>query len=82
MPRFYFDFDCNHLRVVEGDAFDLRDAAAGRDEILKALAEIVKDALPKNDQQTFQASVRDESGHLAYTATVTMTGLWHAPYTT
>ncbi|KQP80647.1 hypothetical protein [Methylobacterium sp. Leaf117] len=80
MPRLYFDFNDGRSRFVDEEGIDLPDVKAGRAEVLRTLAEIAKDALPKSDQQAFTASIRNSSGEMVYSAKVTVSGAWHGSH--
>ena len=77
MPRLFFDFDDarNHFR--DGEGVDLPTVETAQDEVLRTLADVVREELPKGDQQTFTAHVRDAAGNSVYTARVSVTGTWH-----
>jgi hypothetical protein len=77
MPHFYFDFDDGRSRFRDEEGIDLPDVEGARTEVLKALSEIAKDALPRSDRQAFHASVRNASGSVVYSAKVTVSGEWH-----
>ena len=77
MPRFYFDFQTDSLRLVDKEGFEWESLETGRREALRTLGEIAKEALSKGNEQTLNASIRDVDGRVAYTATVTVTGTWH-----
>lgn len=78
--KIYFDFDDSRSRFRDEEGIDLPDVEAARTEVLKTLAEIAKDTLPKSDQQTFCASVRNAAGNIVYSARVTISGGWHEPH--
>ena len=75
MPRYFFDtHDGGHFRDDEGS--DLADVAAARLEAMRALPEISRFAIPEDgDNQAYIVLVRDESGAVVYTATLTFAGL-------
>ena len=77
MSNFYFKFDVGHSQFRDDEGIDLPDAEAARMEVLKSLAEIAKEALPKSDEQVFSASARNASGDIVYSASVTVSGAWH-----
>ena len=77
MPKLYFDFDDGRTRFTDEEGINFANIEAGRTEALQTLAEIVKDALPKSDQQEFSALVRNGSGNLVYRAKVTVSGEWN-----
>lgn len=77
MLHFYFDFDDGRSRFRDEEGIDLPDVEGARTEVLKALSEIAKDALPRSDQQALHASVRNASGSIVYSAKVTISGGWN-----
>ncbi|KQQ33232.1 hypothetical protein ASF58_24185 [Methylobacterium sp. Leaf125] len=77
MPQFYFDFQNGTSRIDDEEGVELEDLETGRREALRTLGEVAREALSKGDEQTLRASIRDANGHVAYTATVTVTGTWH-----
>lgn len=79
MPKLYFDFDDGRTHLTDEEGIDLPDVETGRAEVLRTLAEIAKDTLPKGDQQAFTAAIRNASGNVVYRAKVTVSGEWHEP---
>ena len=77
MPRLFFDFDDARHQFRDGEGLDLPNIEAARNEVLRTLAEVVKDALPMSDCQTFTGCVRDAAGNNVYSARVTVAGTWH-----
>ena len=59
MPRFFIDTDDGYLAVNDEEGFDFAEQTAARNQALRALAEMIKDALPDGDTHTFKAVVRD-----------------------
>jgi hypothetical protein len=76
MPRYFIDVAANSQIVVDEEGTDLPDLEAGRRLALRALSEIARDYLQKGDNQTFMATLRDESGASPYCAKVTLTDRW------
>ncbi|MCK2056850.1 hypothetical protein [Methylobacterium sp. 37f] len=79
LMKLYFDFDDGRTQFRDEEGIDLPNVEAAQTEVLKTLAEIAKDALPKSDQQAFNASVRNTSGNIVYSVEVTVSGEWHEP---
>ncbi|WP_156376097.1 hypothetical protein [Methylobacterium sp. Leaf117] len=77
--KIYFDFDDSHTPLRDEEGIDLPDVEAARTEVLRALADIAKDVLPKSDQQAFRVSARNASGDIVYSAEVTISGGRHEP---
>jgi hypothetical protein len=77
--KLYLDFDDGRSQLRDEDSIDCPDEKAARTEVLKVLFEIVKDAVPKSDQQMLTATVRNASGDTVYSAKVTVSGGWHKP---
>lgn len=78
MAKLFFDFDDGRTVFKDQEGFEVANLDAGRDQVLRTLAEIVKEALPKGDDQTFQANVLDAAGNRVYSATVKVSGTWHS----
>jgi hypothetical protein len=76
VPIFFFDiqFGEHHIRDDEGS--DLPDRDAARREALMVLPDIVRDKSPCADQSNFVAEVRDESGRVIFTATLSLSARW------
>lgn len=77
MPKLFFEFDDARTHFRDSEGLDLPNVEAAQKEVLRTLAEVVKDALPKSDCQTFTACVRDATGNSVYSAKVTVEGTWH-----
>lgn len=76
MANFYFDldFDIDRFQFKDAEGIDFPDVEAARIEVLRTLAEIAKDALPKSDRQVFSASIRNASGDIVYSVKVVISG--------
>lgn len=75
MPRYFFDI---HDREFHRDdvGVECADFEAARVEAMHALPEIARFAIPQDgDTQAFMVMVRQESGDVVYTATLTFAGL-------
>lgn len=75
MPRYFFDIHNGGFQRDE-DGIECANFEAARREAMIALPEISRWAIPADgDSQAFTVLVRDESGTLVYTATLTFAGL-------
>ena len=76
MPRFYFDIDDGVHRSRDTEGADLPDLGAVRREAITVLPELAREALPDGDEQNFVCDVRDESGAVIFTATLSLRAGW------
>ncbi|MHB2208009.1 DUF6894 family protein [Methylobacterium sp. CM6257] len=71
MPRYFFDFHDGEFRR-DDHGTQCADLEAARREALLTLPEIARFAIPSGgDDQAFTMSIRDESGAVVYTASLT-----------
>lgn len=75
MPRYFFDtHDGEFHRDDEGS--EQADFEAARKEAMIFLPEVARWEIPKDgDHRSFSVFVRDESGAIVYTGTLTYSGL-------
>jgi hypothetical protein len=75
VPRYFFDMhDGEFHRDDEGS--EHADFEAARTEAMVILPEVARWEIPKDgDHRLFTVSVRDESGTIVYTGTLTYDGL-------
>ncbi len=73
MPRYYFaEYDGNAV-VQDDTGLELDGIETARDEARKALPDIARDVVPRDgDRRTMVVKVRDESGKVVVTATLTL----------
>ncbi|RYF04159.1 MAG: hypothetical protein EOO77_30030 [Oxalobacteraceae bacterium] len=76
MAQFYFDTDDGALLVVDDEGFDCTDVQAARDMLLNALPDMARQGLKAGDRHTFSARMRDESGAIVYSASLTLEEEW------
>lgn len=75
VPRYFFDIHDGQFQR-DGDGTECADFEAARREAMIALPEISRWTIPTDgDKQAFTVLVRDESGAVVYTATLTFAGL-------
>jgi hypothetical protein len=76
MPRFYFDTDDGAQRSRDEEGLDLSDSAMARREAIGVLPDIAREELPDGDHRAFTCHVRDESGAVIFTATLSLNAEW------
>lgn len=76
MPTYYFDFeDCEGVTLdCEGLAF--ADPQRARDEAIRTLPDLARDALPLKDRCDFQVKVRDADGLYLCVVTLSLVAKW------
>ena len=75
MPRYFFDFQDGEFHR-DDHGTQCADLEAARREAMLTLPEIARFAIPSGgDDQAFFMSIRDESGAVVYTASLTFAGL-------
>ena len=76
MPRFFIDFRDGDTVHTDDEGSDHLSRDQARLEAVALLPEIARDELPDGEHRTFVATVRDETGHTVYQATLTFNGQW------
>ena len=79
MPRYYFDTSNGDHHVRDDVGVELPGLEAAANEAVMALPDLARDALPDGDRRDFVASVRDETGRVAFRATLSLAVEWLAP---
>ncbi|RYF15478.1 MAG: hypothetical protein EOO77_13365 [Oxalobacteraceae bacterium] len=74
MPRFFIDYQDANQSHFDSMGSRLPSLAQARVEALGAFPEITKGMITDGMEQTFTATVRDESGMPVYRATLKFTG--------
>ena len=77
MPRFFFDThsDLASFRDVEGT--ELASSEMAGEELLRALPGMLRDELPTVAERcSVRADVRDDAGHVIFTAQLSLTTKW------
>jgi len=74
--QFFFDFRDDGTLVSDDVGGELPTREKGREEAIGALALLMKDRRPYGDQRTFAVDMRDDSGRIIFTATLTLTAHW------
>jgi hypothetical protein len=76
MPRFLFDIYDGVRLTRDDEGSELPDREAARKEALSVLPDIARDRSPDGDRRDFIVDVRDETGRVIYTATLSLVGRW------
>src|SRR4051812_44276540 len=76
MPRYFFEIDDGERRTPDDEGLDLSGLWEARNQAIAVLPDIARDVLPDGERRELVSSVRDESGQLVYTATLSLVGKW------
>ena len=72
MPRFFFEMIDGDTQFPDTEGTELTDAAAAREEALRALGERVHYELPDGDRREFIVRVLDDQAEPVVTATLSL----------
>ncbi|MGU3537815.1 DUF6894 family protein [Methylobacterium sp. A54F] len=61
MPRFFIDLHDGTRHVRDAEGFDLPDAAAAREKLLRVVSRVAQGLSSTSDRQDYLAVVRDEN---------------------
>lgn len=78
MPRYFLDVSQNQGSSSDEVGQILPNKEVGRCLALGILAAIATQSIEDNDQQSWFAALRDESGNTLYRAKLTLSGRWEA----
>lgn len=74
--RYFFDIHDGKRFMRDADGSELSNIEHAKKEARATLPEIARTAIPRgDDHQAFTVLVRDDSGAVVYTATMTFSGL-------
>ena len=76
MPRFYFDTHDGETRVSDDQGLDLTDRQAAKVAAVDSLPDLARDVLPDGDRRTMAVHVRDATGRVILTATLSLRVDW------
>jgi len=76
MPRYYFDIDDGEHRTYDETGHEFIGREAAREQAIAVLPNIARDMLLNGDRRDFVSYVRDETGNLIFTATLSLTARW------
>lgn len=83
MPRFFFDtfvsfdIDAGDRSAIDVEGQEFPDAVAASVAALRSLPELAADWVPDGDRHSVSTDVRDQTGRVVYTATLSLAGRWH-----
>ena len=70
MPRYYFDINDGMRDLRDDEGVILNDKECARKEAIATLVQLANEFLPDENNHTFTANVRNETGELIYEATL------------
>ena len=76
MPRYYFDTNDGDEQQKDDTGLDWADRQAARLAAMDALPDIARDVLPDGDRREMAVRVRDETGRVILTATLSLAVDW------
>lgn len=76
MPRYYFDYSCDHVVSVDDEGVELSSPSEARVAALDALPDFLRDLLPYQPVEEISISVRDESGRFIFTTSIFLSMRW------
>ena len=76
MPRFYFDINDGIHRSRDEEGEDFSDREVARREAITVLPELAREVLPDGDDHVCSCNMRDESGAVIFTATLSLKAEW------
>ncbi len=68
MPRFFIDLHDGNNFIKDDEGFDLPDAAAAHQRLVRIMAKIAQGFVPSPERQDFLGIVRDEEGRIVFRA--------------
>lgn len=72
MPRFFIDLHDGAHFVRDTEGFDLPDAAAAREKLVRIMSKIAQGFAPEPDRQDYLAIVRDEGRRVVLRARLSL----------
>ncbi len=81
MPRYCFDIDDGRRNIADKEGSDLPDRQQAREEAISIVLEFARDGLLRDDQRTVLCHVRDETGALILTASLSLNAKWNSGQT-
>ena len=77
MPRFFFDTHDGGHSICDDEGIELASSDAAGRQALASLPDIARDVLPGDgDRHDITVDVRDETGRLMFTATLSLVARW------
>jgi hypothetical protein len=72
MPRYFIDLHDGGDFIRDAEGFDLPDAAAARQKLLRIMSRIAESFPPSPDRQDYSALVRDAKGRTIFRARLSL----------
>lgn len=66
MPRFFIDLHDGNNFIKDDEGFDLPDAEAAHERLVRIMAKIAQGFTPTPERQDYLAIVRDASGRIVF----------------
>ncbi len=76
MPRFFFDIHDGTSQTRDEEGHDFINASVACEQAVGVLPDIARDTLPIYSQHQFVTQMRDESGKIIFTATLSLMTKW------
>ena len=76
MPKFFFDIYDGERNFRDDEGSDLSDREAARVQALSVISDIARDNSPDGDRRDFITDIRDETGRVIFTATLSLVARW------
>jgi hypothetical protein len=76
MPLYYFDIDDGQGVRLDDEGAELASLEAARQEAIRALVDLARDARPAPDRCDFSVKVRDEEGAYCCAASLSLQADW------
>ncbi len=76
MPKFFFDIHDGNSHTRDEEGYDFINASVACEQAIGVLPGIAKDTLPIHNQHQFVTQMRDETGKIIFTATLSLMTRW------
>lgn len=76
MPRYHFDIDDGQREIIDDDGKELSSPDAAQEEALTLLTSFARAALNGDGSRNVRVTVRNDTGDVVYTATMTLRSKW------
>jgi hypothetical protein len=76
MPQFFFDIDDGDRQLQDGEGTELPSREEARREAIGILPDIAREVLPDGNHRNFICRVRNDSGAVIFTASLTLRAEW------
>ncbi len=76
MPRFFFDIHDGECQTCDEEGHEFANAMVACEQAVGVLPEIARELPPNLDRHDFVTHMRDESGKVIFTATLSLNTRW------